>query len=171
MAPLKIASDKPLAEITLRKYEKPNGIDDERTLIKKICLSLGLLQPGDTRDSIVDILLVILKSDKPLSAVEIEERVKEERKKRGLPIKGLAPSNIRRQILRLRKIFIVEKIKNQYRINEGLTLSEIFEEKIERYFLESIKERVKEYLALADKILFESAKNQKEIYTKMEEER
>ena len=42
----------PLAEITLRKYESPYELG-RRELVKKICLSLGLLQPGDSRDVIV----------------------------------------------------------------------------------------------------------------------
>jgi len=49
--------DIPLAEITLRRYEKPYD-SSKRELVRKICLSLGLLQPGDSRDIIVDILLV-----------------------------------------------------------------------------------------------------------------
>ena len=35
--------DIPLSEITLRKYEKPVGLE-KRELVRKICLSLGLLQ-------------------------------------------------------------------------------------------------------------------------------
>ena len=53
----------PLAEITLRKYEKPYNLEG-RELIKKVCLSLGLLQPGDSRDVIVDVLQVILDAKK-----------------------------------------------------------------------------------------------------------
>ena len=49
--------DIPLSEITLRKYEKPSNLE-RRELVRKICLSLGLLQLGDSRDIIVDILLV-----------------------------------------------------------------------------------------------------------------
>ena len=50
-------------------------------------------------------------------------------------------------------MFLVEKVKNSYRITEGLRLYEIFEEKIEKYMIEAIKARVKEYLAKTD-ILF-----------------
>jgi hypothetical protein len=52
------AKDLPLAEITLRKYEKPYQTE-RRELVKKVCLSLGLLQPGDSRDVIVDVLMVL----------------------------------------------------------------------------------------------------------------
>ena len=44
--------EKPLAEITLRKYETPYKLG-KRELAKKICLSLGLLQTSDNRDVIV----------------------------------------------------------------------------------------------------------------------
>jgi len=53
-----MAQDIPLAEITLRRYEKPY-LMEKRELVKKICLSLGFLQPGDGRDVIVDVLMVL----------------------------------------------------------------------------------------------------------------
>jgi len=39
-------SETPLMEITLRRYENPHNLNTRETL-KKICLSLCLLQPGD----------------------------------------------------------------------------------------------------------------------------
>lgn len=145
-----VAVDSSLAEITLRKYEKPENLKD-RDLTRKLCLSVGLLQPGDSRDVIVDILYVILKARQPLSSLEIEQEVIEFRKNNKLPLQGIASSNIRRQLLRLRDIFIVEKVKNSYRINENTKLLDIFNEKIEKYYLYSIVERVKEYVAEIDK--------------------
>ncbi len=56
-----ISRDVPLADITLRRYEKPENFNG-RDLIRKLCLSLGLLQPGDSRDVIVDVLSVLLKA-------------------------------------------------------------------------------------------------------------
>ena len=148
---MKIFTDKPLAELTLRKYEKPENLD-ERQLVKKICLSLGLLQPGDSRDSIVDILLIILKAEKPLTSQEIEQRVKTYRQKNNLSLTGLASSNIRRQLLRLRQLFIIEKESNTYRLTENMSLLDIFNEKIEKYLLPSIVDRIKEYLVVLDKM-------------------
>ena len=55
----KISRDIPLVELTLRRYEKPTMGD--RELVRKLCLSLGLLQPGDSRDVIVDIFYILLK--------------------------------------------------------------------------------------------------------------
>jgi len=141
-----ISRDTPLAEITLRRYEKPSQLE-ERDLIRKVCLSVGLLQPGDSRDVVVDILLVLLKQrgKKQLECPEIEKLVIESRKKYKMPVLGVAPSNIRRQLKRLRDLFLVEKIANSYRITENAHLSEIFEEKILKYYLDSIISRVKEY--------------------------
>jgi len=60
--------DNAINEITIRKYEKPYSTD-KRQLVKKICLSLGLLQPGDGRDVIVDILLVLVEEQKKKNLV------------------------------------------------------------------------------------------------------
>lgn len=145
----KISKDTALAEITLRKYEKPAAKD--RELVKRLCLSIGLIQTGDSRDIIVDILYVLLKKRKELSLDDIKQAVTEERKKHNLEIKGIAESNIGRQLRRLRELFLVEKIKNNYRITENLSLTEIMEEKLERYLIPSIIERVKEHFKEADK--------------------
>ncbi|MCH8067477.1 MAG: hypothetical protein IIC69_02740 [Nanoarchaeota archaeon] len=145
--PKTISKEIPLAEITLRRYEKPSKLSD-RELVRKLCLSIGLLQPGDSRDVIVDILYVLLrarKQRKMLSSEDIEKEVIDSRKKQKLALRGIASSNIRRQIKRLRDLFLVEKIKNSYRITEFEELSIIFEEKIEKFYLKSIVDRVKEY--------------------------
>ena len=144
-----VAIDSALAEITLRKYEKPESLKD-RDLVRKLCLSLGLLQPGDSRDVVVDILYVVLKAKSPLSSQDIEEEVIDLRKSSGLALQGIASSNIRRQLLRLRDAFLVEKLRNSYRINENSRLIDIFNEKIEKYYLNSVVERVKEYVLEAD---------------------
>lgn len=144
--------DTPLSEVTLRKYEKPENMK-KRDIVKKLCLSLGLLQPGDSRDVMVDILMVMLtssKEEKFLTSEEVREKVIEIREKENLPALGVASSNIRRQLKRLRDLFIVEKIKNRYRITEFASLTEIFQDKMMQYLLPSIVSRVKEYLDEAD---------------------
>lgn len=142
-----IAKDIPLAEITLRRYEKPTNIKD-RELVRKLCLSIGLLQPGDSRDIIIDVLNVLLQAKKEkieLSSEEIEAKVIESRKHHKLPLHGIASSNIRRQLKRLKDLFLIESNQNKYRISEFETLNYIFEEKIEKYYMKMILERVKEY--------------------------
>jgi len=148
-----ISRDIPLAEITLRKYEKPFELD-RRELVRKLCLSTGLLQPGDSRDVVVDILYVLLgarKGKTELSSEEIQQLVIESRKDGRAAMQGVASSNIRRQLKRLRDMFLVEKVKNRYRICEHDQISKIFEEKIEQYLLPSVIGRVKDYVNLVDK--------------------
>ncbi len=144
-----ISRDVPLSEITLRRYENPSNLK-ERELIRKLCLSIGLLQPGDSRDVIVDILAVLLEENKNknlLGSEDIRERVIGFRKKNNLDLKGVASSNVRRQLKRLRDLMLVEKVKNNYRITEFENLEHIFEHKIKKYYLDSIVSRVKEYFS------------------------
>lgn len=140
--------DLPLAEITLRKYERPYDVS-RRELVKKVCLSLGLLQPGDSRDVIVDILLVLdesRKEKKEISSFEIIDQIRTLRKEHSLEEKGLAESNVRRQLKRLRDMMIVDKKNNVYRLSEFEPLSSIFTNKIENFLIPQTIERVKEYL-------------------------
>jgi len=143
-----VAKEVPLAEITLRKYEKPYNLKD-RDLVKKLCLSIGLLQPGDFRDVVVDVFSVLLKND-ALTSLEVEEKVIASRKSKKLPPIGIASSNIRRHLKRLKDMFLIENKGNSYRITENAKLSEIFTEKIEQYYLKTISERVKEYFEALD---------------------
>lgn len=150
----KVSSETPLFELTLRKYEKPQT-KKERVLVKRLCLSLGLLQPGDSRDVIVDVLHVLFRSRKKkqlLSVDDIEKKVIMNRKLHKLTLQGIAPSNIRRQVKRLRNLMLVEKVKSKYRISEFLGVGEIFAEKIEKFLLEGVVQRVKEYLSAADEL-------------------
>ena len=143
----------PLSEIILRKYEKPYNTD-KREIVRKICLSLGLLQEGDGRDVIVDILLVLIeagKERKHLSSDEIKVRVEHLRKKYNLEIKGLAESNIRRQLKRLRDMMFIDKNNNLYNMSEFSSMKEIFENKIEKFIIPQTIGRIKEYLEILDK--------------------
>ena len=147
-----MVKDIPLSEITLRKYEKPYD-SSKRELIKKICLSLGLLQPGDSRDIIVDIMLVLEEARKQkamLTSFDIKDKVELSRKENSLESKGLAESNIRRQLKRLRDAMMIDKSGNLYRISEFSPLSEIFKTKIENFLIPQTIERIKEYLGRLD---------------------
>ena len=147
-----ISKDLPLAEITLRRYEKPTNLSD-RELVRKLCLSLGLLQPGDSRDVIVDILYTSLRASKKrshLTTKDIGNSVVELRKKLNLPLVGITPPNIIRQIRRLKGISVLEKAAEGYRITEFSKLHDIFEEKIENLMLASINSRIKDYLKKID---------------------
>lgn len=145
--PKTISRDIPLSEITLRRYEKPYT-SSKRELTRKLCLSIGLLQPGDSRDIIVDVLQVLMnnKKDKVLmNSEELRDKIISNRKKYKLPLKGVASSNVRRQLKRLKDLHLAESIKNEYRITEFDTLQNIFEKRIKNFYLNNIVERVEEY--------------------------
>ena len=137
----------PLKELIIRRYESPHNLSKRDTL-KKICLSLGLLQPGDSRDIIVDILYILEKYKhikKLVTAFEIKDEVVEIREKFNLSLNGTADSNVRRQIKRLREVFLAQKVKNSYRIFEYMDLKEIFEKKIKLEILNPILERNEDF--------------------------
>tara|TARA_Y100000310_G_scaffold153901_1_gene153432 strand:- start:407 stop:877 length:471 start_codon:yes stop_codon:yes gene_type:complete len=147
----KISRDTPLAEITLRRYEKPTM--GSRDLVRKFCLSLGLLQPGDSRDVIVDVLHTLLKAKQrkeELHSEEVKNHVMDYRKKNSLPMLGIASSNIRRQLKRLKDLHLIETNANLYRISEWSSVSEIFDEKIHNFLIQSVLSRVKEYVKKID---------------------
>lgn len=147
----KISRDTPLAEITLRRYEKPTMGD--RELVRKFCLSVGLLQPGDSRDVVVDVFYVMLKAKlkrEELHSEEVKNNVMSLRKENNLPMLGIASSNIRRQLKRLKDLHLIETNANLYRITEFGQLSEIFEEKVENFLLHSVMSRVKDYVKRLD---------------------
>ncbi|MFH1276224.1 MAG: hypothetical protein ABIH82_03860 [Candidatus Woesearchaeota archaeon] len=147
----KISRDTPLAEITLRRYEKPTMGD--RELVRKFCLSVGLLQPGDSRDVIVDVFHVLLKSKKDreeLHSEEVKNKVMNLRKGLNLPMLGIASSNIRRQLKRLKDMHLIETNANLYRITEFSNISEIFEDKVENFILKSVMGRVRDYVKKID---------------------
>ena len=143
-----------IKEITLRHYEKSTK-KTERELIRKMCLSIGLLQPEESRDIIIDILYVLLnakKQKKKLTIKEIKNKVVETRKKHRLSSVGISSSNIRRQIYRLRDLLIIERgVKNAYRITEFLSLSEIFEEKINGFLIPYLVKGIKKHFKEVDK--------------------
>ncbi len=144
----KISRDIPLSEITLRRYEKPNL--KGRELVRKFCLSIGLLQPGDSRDVIVDVLHVLLKEKKEMNSEEVRDKVINFRKEKNLVLLGVASSNIRRQLKRLRNLLIIEKTSNNYRVMENLTLNDIMKEKVEKLIIPSVVDRVREYFSAID---------------------
>jgi len=149
--PQTVSKEIPLGELTLRRYEKPGMAG--RDLVKKLCLSLGLLQPGDSRDVIVDVLLVLLQArqrKEMLYSEAIKDKVIELRRNSNLPLSGIASSNIRRQLKRLKDLFLIESEANYYRISEFSSVSEIFQEKIESFYLQSLLARVKEYTQKVD---------------------
>ena len=77
---MKVYKEKPIIEICLRKYEKPYQTGDD--LLRKFCISIGLLQPGDSRDTVVDVMKILLNNRKEkilMDSNEISSLVKQNR--------------------------------------------------------------------------------------------
>ncbi len=146
----RVAKDLPLNELTLRRYEKPFDLSG-RELYKKLCLSIGLLQPGDSRDVIVDVLMILhtaAKKKEWLDSEQVQDLVIKQRKTMNLPVLGVAPSNIRRQLKRLKDLYLIESKENKYRITEFESLNVLYEKRIEKFLLSNILERVREYFQM-----------------------
>ena len=136
--------DIPLQEITLRKYEIPTALDD-RELARKFLLSIGMLQPGDSRDIIVDVFHTLLKSGGSGAVFEqISERLQGKA--------GASAPNIRRQLRRLVEVKVAEKRGEAYRIVEGGNLSEMIENYLEKFVVLPSLERIKQYARALEKL-------------------
>lgn len=139
--------DTPLVDITLRKFERPSN-EDADTLVRKFCISIGLLQPGDSRDIVVDILKLFLEAKKHrrfYSSAEVESVLKQNNEV------GVAGSNVRRQLLRLEKIGLVDKTNEGYRIREFLNLNTIINEHVKQFVIEPTLKRIIEYAEEIDR--------------------
>lgn len=138
--------DLPLQEITLRKYESPQNLN-QRELAKKFLLSIGLLQPGESRDIIVDIFLQLLKARKEKKFMQISHFVDALKEKQ-----GASSPNIRRQLRRLKALKLVEKLPEGYRITEFGSLKPIINDFIIQFLVNPSVKRMQEYAANLDEI-------------------
>jgi len=139
------SKDIPLQEIVLRRFELPYGMDD-RELARKFLLSLGLLQTGESRDIIVDLFLILLKSKKNTLPKDINFFVNQ---LKDLP--GASKPNLLRQLKRLRDIKLVEKVQQGYRITEFGRLDNIVSNYITPFIVNQTIERVREYAKEIDR--------------------
>jgi len=142
----KALKDTPLQEITLRKYESPQNLD-ERELSKKFLLSVGLLQPGESRDIIVDIFLELLKARKEKKHLQIEHFIETLKEK-----PGASPPNVRRQLRRLKALKLVEKLSEGYRITEFGSLEPIVNDFIIQFVVNPSIKRVREFATNLDEL-------------------
>ena len=134
----------PLQEITLRKYEDPGSLCS-RDIIKKFCLSIGLLQPGDSRDVIVDILLALLQAKKQRRELGMSDLI------RSLPEKGgVSAPNVRRQLRRLKELKLVEKVSGGYRITEFGSIQGIIDAYVIQFLVNPSISRLRKYAGILD---------------------
>lgn len=137
--------DIPLNEITLRKYESPFGLEKRETA-RKFLLSIGLLQPGESRDVIVDIFDLLLEAKKTKAELDVPDFLRIMKDK-----KGASAPNVRRQLRRLKDMKMVEKTAKGYRIVEFGKLEPIITNFIVPFVIAQSTERLIEYARELDK--------------------
>src|SRR3990172_4227832 len=142
----KALKDLPLQEITLRKYEAPHTLEG-RELVKKFLLSVGLINPGESRDIIVDITHSLLLAKKEKKILDIPNFLKTLNGKAG----ASAP-NVRRQLRRLRELKLVEKLPDGYRITEFGSFGSIVDSYIHEFLVQPSISRIKEYAEKLDSV-------------------
>lgn len=137
--------DLPVLDVSLRKFETPAGAFTD--LLRKFCISTGLLQPGDSRDVIVDMLTLFIRARREKKFLGIEEIYKF---LYDVGKKGVSQSNTRRNLLRLKEMDFVEKMSEGYRLREWLSLENLFKEFV-KFKIEPTASRILEYASLIDK--------------------
>lgn len=140
----RVFKDIPIDEITLRRFEKPLN-NDLKSLIRKFAISIGLLQPGDSRDIMSQLLFSFINASKRQEFLLVDDIIAQFKNE-----KGGTPNNIRRHIRRLKDLSIIERTTYGYRLKEFLPLSEIFEEYILKYTINPSIARLKEYCKTID---------------------
>ena len=142
----KAHKDLPLQEITLRKYEEPSSLEN-REIVKKFCLSLGLLQPGDSRDIIVDLFLELVRARKESKILEMNDFLELLKDK-----EGASPSNLRRQLRRLKDLKLVEKLPRGYRITESGKIESVLDNYIIQFVVNPTIDRIRKYVREIDQL-------------------
>ncbi|MEM2954531.1 MAG: hypothetical protein QW625_01085 [Candidatus Nanoarchaeia archaeon] len=151
----KALKDLPLQEITLRKYEEPMQ-NDLRELTRKFLLSIGLLNPGDSRDIIIDIFYELLLARNKRKFLQIEDF-----ENLLLKRQGASKPNIRRQLRRLKELKLLEKAAEGYRIVEFASLKSLIERHINEFIIKPTMERLLQYADKLDSLQL-GEKNQNE---------
>ena len=139
--------DLPLQEITLRKYEEPGKNLEKRELSRKFLLSVGLLNPGESRDVIVDIFTELLKARSQKKHLQSEDMVSLLKGKAGASL-----PNVRRQLRRLKELKFVEQLPDGYRITEFSGVSKIVDSFVDSFLVKPALDRLRQYAAEVDKV-------------------
>ncbi|MCD6403604.1 MAG: ArsR family transcriptional regulator [Nanoarchaeota archaeon] len=130
---MKVHKELPIIQVTLRKFERPYG--DFEELLRKFLMSIGLLQPGDSRDDVLKVMRELLRARRERKLLQVRDLVE---------LTKVSPPNVRRHLRRLRELGLVEKHDWGYRIREWMDLPSLIEG-MEEFVLSPILRRVKEY--------------------------
>ncbi|MBS3065133.1 MAG: hypothetical protein J4451_01385 [DPANN group archaeon] len=143
---MKSLKDVPLQEITLRKYEEPSNLSG-RELTKKFLLSIGLIQPGESRDIVVDIFHTLILARNKKEHIDIPMLSEKLKNKQGASI-----PNINRQLRRLKNMKLIEKSNDGYRVTEFSSLQPVIDNYIVNYLINPAVDRIKQYAKHLDKL-------------------
>jgi hypothetical protein len=141
----RLYKDMPLAGINLNEFERPGG--DYFTNLRRFCISIGVISPGESRVGIVHILDVLLKARKEHPQGLDSYSIVKELYKTDVKI---VYANILRDVRKLIAVGLVEKRDTKYRIKENLNLSDILDSFIKPYIVDRILKRISEYAARLD---------------------
>jgi DNA-binding transcriptional ArsR family regulator len=142
----KVFNDKPLNEITLRRFEKPSD-ENLKELCRKFLISTGLLQTGDGRDIISEIFFNFIVSAKNKEYLPINLIIKQFKE-----FDGGTPNNLRRHLLRLKEHGLIERTDYGYRLPEFMDLKDLFKKEIIKELIEPSVNRIIEYCEKIDEI-------------------
>lgn len=142
----KLFKDRPLYRVVLSEFEKPSA--DYFSNLRRFCISLGLVNPGESRIGIVYILDILLRSrkDKPggLSSYEMIRKLYNNNVR-------IVYANILRDLRKLIAAGLVEKINGNYRIKENLDLLEILDKFVKPYIIDRILKKIEEYASAVER--------------------
>ena len=141
----KLYRDVPLSGISLNEFERPGA--DYFTNLRRFCISLGVISPGESRLGIVNILDILLKAKKKDAGGLDSKQIVKELYETDTQI---VYANILRDLRKLIAVGIVEKRGNRYRIRENMPLKDILDSFIRPYVIDRIMNRISEYADVID---------------------
>ncbi|MCW1294170.1 MAG: hypothetical protein OH316_00265 [Candidatus Parvarchaeota archaeon] len=142
----KLFKDKPLYRVVLSEFEKPTA--DYFSNLRRFCISLGLVNPGESRIGIVYILDILLRSRKDktggLSSYDIIKKLYSSNVK-------IVYANILRDLRKLIAAGLVEKIDGNYRIKENMDLPEIMDKFVRPYIIDRVLKKIGDYASAVER--------------------
>jgi hypothetical protein len=104
-----------------------------------------MLNPGESRDIVVDITAALLLAKKEKKVMEIEDFLLQLKDK-----PGASAPNIRRQLRRLKDLKLVEKLPEGYRITEFGAIKPLIDSYVSEFMIKPTLDRVKQYAEKLD---------------------
>ncbi|RME79172.1 MAG: hypothetical protein D6769_03195 [Methanobacteriota archaeon] len=123
-------------EITLRELSLPSEIKlSKKNLIKWLALSLGLINPGESRNGVLAVLQVMAENvnvGTPLSVDEIVRRVNK--------VQEMSEKNVYYHLKKLKELDIISKVGNGYVVGDGV------EQNLDAILIGAYKKRISRIL-------------------------